>query len=141
MKKFYMITEYKNNGDIFIEELEAETMRTAIINAVKDFERRTESEKKTIKNLSAALAFTDEENPANLDLEDIETAFYIVNNGELFARVGDTYEDPDGVFLIADISGNAVNVENVQNGNINFGHEFIVDLHEVAFFMSADYDK
>ena len=51
--------------------------------------------------------------------------------------VGKIYEDPTGEFEVLEINGNQVTVKNVQEGNADFGHEYIVDIEEVKYFINS----
>lgn len=51
-------------------------------------------------------------------------------------EVGATYEDPEGIFKVLEISGDAVTVENIQPDNLNRGKVYTVPKTEALYYLN-----
>jgi len=49
--------------------------------------------------------------------------------------IGKMYEDPEGIWEIVEVNGNEVVVQNVQEGNLNFGKQFSVTAEEAEYYL------
>ena len=51
--------------------------------------------------------------------------------------VGETYEDPEGMWLVVGQTRTECEIECIQEGNINQGKRFIVPIEEAAYFIGG----
>lgn len=54
--------------------------------------------------------------------------------------IGKTYEDPEGIWEIVEVNGNEVVIQNVQEGNLNFGKQFSVTAEEAEYYLGEKDD-
>ena len=55
--------------------------------------------------------------------------------------IGETYEDPEGEWEITEVNGDQVTVKNIQEGNLNYGIEYMVSWGEAKYFLNGGYGK
>ena len=51
--------------------------------------------------------------------------------------IGETYEDPEGIWEVIEIKGEDVTIKNIQEENLNYGKEFLVPAEEVEYYLGG----
>lgn len=55
------------------------------------------------------------------------------------AMIGETYDDPEGVWEITEATREHVAIRNIQKGNLNYGFEAVVPTKEAEYFLTHSY--